>query len=428
MSAGQVSGTLIGPAATSSHAVAVLTDAAQLREPTAPATAAAKPSGRFVALDGLRGIAALLVVFFHIGWPNHFTPTNFVRNGYLAVDLFFILSGLVIYANYGVRINQFADFVRFLGLRFFRVYPLLIAMLGLFVLLESAKMVAQQKFGIVAGQPPFTGADTADTLLANIFLLQGLHVLPRLTWNTPSWSISCEFLAYVLFSALVLTGLARHRLFPPVAAVTAATLYVGVAYGWGTLDVTYDWGILRCVAGFLLGMVIYRARDDIQSINWQGLAGAGEVVLLILLIATLSFASGATLVMSVAVFVGLVALLQFDHGPIAWILMSRPAQFLGRVSYSIYMVHLVLLICMSIIVKRLFGVTVAINPATQSPTFAIGLWPGDLLAFAAVVCVLATASVTYAVIEAPARRFGRMVLGASVKTDARLSSRRRAPL
>jgi peptidoglycan/LPS O-acetylase OafA/YrhL len=301
-------------------------------------------------------------------------------------------------------------------------------MLGLFVLLESAKMVAQQKFGIVAGQPPFTGADTADTLLANIFLLQGLHVLPRLTWNTPSWSISCEFLAYVLFSALVLTGLARHRLFPPVAAVTAATLYAGVAYGWGTLDVTYDWGILRCVAGFLLGMVIYRARDDIQSINWQGLAGAGEVVLLILLIATLSFASGATLVMSVAVFVGLVALLQFDHGPIAWILMSRPAQFLGRVSYSIYMVHLVLLICMSIIVKRLFGVTVAINPATQSPTFAIGLWPGDLLAFAAVVCVLATASVTYAVIEAPARRFGRMVLGASVKTDARLSSRRRAPL
>ena len=428
MSAGQVSGTLIGPAATASHAVAVLTDAAQLREPTAPATAAAKPSGRFVALDGLRGIAALLVVFFHIGWPNHFTPTNFVRNGYLAVDLFFILSGLVIYANYGVRINQFADAVRFLGLRFFRVYPLLIAMLGLFVLLESAKMVAQQKFGIVAGQPPFTGADTADTLLANIFLLQGLHVLPRLTWNTPSWSISCEFLAYVLFSALVLTGLARHRLFPPVAAVTAATLYVGVAYGWGTLDVTYDWGILRCVAGFLLGMVIYRARDDIQSINWQGLAGAGEVVLLILLIATLSFASGATLVMSVAVFVGLVALLQFDHGPIAWILMSRPAQFLGRVSYSIYMVHLVLLICMSIIVKRLFGVTVAINPATQSPTFAIGLWPGDLLAFAAVVCVLATASVTYAVIEAPARRFGRMVLGASVKTDARLSSRRRAPL
>jgi peptidoglycan/LPS O-acetylase OafA/YrhL len=415
MSAGQVSATVIGPAAMATHAVAVVTDAAQLSEPAAPATAAAKPSGRFVALDGLRGIAALLVVFFHIGWPNHFTPTNFVRNGYLAVDLFFILSGLVIYANYGVRINQFADVVRFLGLRFFRVYPLLIAMLGLFVLLESAKMVAQQKFGIIAGQPPFTGADTADTLLANMFMLQGLHVLPRLTWNTPSWSISCEFLAYVLFSALVLTGLARHRLFPSVAGVTAAILYAAVAYGWGTLDVTYDWGVLRCVAGFSLGIVIYRARDDIQRIYWQGFAGGGEVVLLTLLIATLSFGSGATLVLSIVLFVGLVALLQFDHGPIAWILMSRPAQFLGRVSYSIYMVHLVLLICISITVKRLFGVPVAVDPTTQSPTFAIGLWPGDLLAFAAVVCVLVTASVTYAVIEAPARRFGRMVLGASVK-------------
>jgi peptidoglycan/LPS O-acetylase OafA/YrhL len=185
---------------------------------------------------------------------------------------------------------------------------------------------------------------------------------------------------------------------------------------------------LRCVAGFSLGMVIYRARDDIQRINWQGFAGVGEVVLLILLIATLSFGSGPTLVMSIALFVGLVALLQFDHGPIARVLMSRPAQFLGRVSYSIYMVHLILLICMSIIVKRLFGVPIAVNPTTQSPTFAIGLWPGDLLAFAAVVCVLATASVTYAAIEAPARRFGRTVLGASQKLTQAYPRGRRTPL
>ena len=63
-------------------------------------TVATEAAPRFRALDGLRGVAALLVVLLHVEWPNHLTGNKFVQNGYLAVDLFFILSGLVISSNY----------------------------------------------------------------------------------------------------------------------------------------------------------------------------------------------------------------------------------------------------------------------------------------------------------------------------------------
>ena len=86
---------------------------------------------RFSALDGLRGIAALAVVFYHVKFPNHFTtyPGLFFRNGYMAVDLFFILSGFVIYANYSGKIYNTASALRFIVLRFFRIYPLHLAIL-----------------------------------------------------------------------------------------------------------------------------------------------------------------------------------------------------------------------------------------------------------------------------------------------------------
>src|ERR1039457_3262386 len=112
-------------------------------------TQAAPQIPRFHALDGLRGIAALLVVLLHVEWHNHLTGTRFVRNGYLSVDLFFILSGFVIAANYSAQIVDIPTSLRFLGLRFFRLYPLHIVMLGAFICLECCKLAAQHAFGTI---------------------------------------------------------------------------------------------------------------------------------------------------------------------------------------------------------------------------------------------------------------------------------------
>ena len=81
---------------------------------------AAIKTHRFIALDGLRVVAAPFIVFYHLQVSNHVTHVQLIRNGYLAVDLFFILSGFVIYSSYSSRINSIAPFriVPLLGLAY----------------------------------------------------------------------------------------------------------------------------------------------------------------------------------------------------------------------------------------------------------------------------------------------------------------------
>lgn len=369
---------------------------------------------RFRALDGLRGVAALLVVLLHVEWSNHLTDNNFIQHGYIAVDLFFILSGFVISSNYSNRVNNIREAQRFMGLRFFRVYPLHVALLGAFVSLEFAKLVAHRAFGIALGpQAPFTGGDTFAAFWANLFLVNGLHVLDRPTWNGVSWSISCEFAAYLLFSIMVLAGLVRTRLFFIGGFILAVAGYVGVALELGTLNVTADWGIVRCLSGFFLGMLIFRSRRMNILCRPQTVLDGFEVAIMIAIILAMAFASGPHLVLAIPLFVVAIMLLQSDEGPVARLLILPAVQFLGRISYSIYMVHSLLVVCLLIILKRVFVLSSAMYSMRENPIVMMNPWVGDLLVLGTVVGVVATASATYTFIEEPGRLFGRQLFGNS---------------
>jgi peptidoglycan/LPS O-acetylase OafA/YrhL len=121
---------------------------------------------RFLALDGLRGVAAFAVVLYHFRWSNHLTGP--FQNGYLAVDLFFILSGFVIYANYSA-LPDLRSALHFIWLRFFRVYPLHLAVLAAFVALNMAKLWAAH-FGVISTQAPFSGSTSIHGLIGNLLL------------------------------------------------------------------------------------------------------------------------------------------------------------------------------------------------------------------------------------------------------------------
>jgi peptidoglycan/LPS O-acetylase OafA/YrhL len=387
---------------------------AEVEYPVARDTLAAHGKHRFQALDGLRGVAALLVVLLHVGWSNHLTENNFVQHGYLAVDLFFILSGLVISSNYSHRITNLGEARSFMGLRFFRLYPLHLAILGGFVCLECAKLVAQHAFAIRSGpQPPFTGGDSFGALVANLFVIHGLHVLDGPSWNGPSWVISCEFAAYLAFSILVLAGLVRSRLFFLAGSLIAGASYAVIALKRGTLNVTVDWGIIRCLAGFFLGMLIFRFKRRNIVCQSRVLIGGCEIAVTIAIILTMSFTSGPLIAFVIPLFVIAIALLQFDQGPLARLLVSPVAQFLGRISYSIYMVHSFLVVCLLIILKRVFVLPMGIDPIRGKPIVMINPWTGDLLVLGVVIVVVATASATYALIEEPGRLFGRRLFAIS---------------
>jgi peptidoglycan/LPS O-acetylase OafA/YrhL len=373
-------------------------------------TLAAEGRHRFQALDGLRGVAALLVVLLHVGWLNHLTDNHFIHQAYLAVDLFFILSGFVISSNYSHRIATFRDVRSFIGLRFFRLYPLHLAMLVAFVCLEYTKLVAQRAFAIMPGaQTPFTGGNSFGAAVANVFLVNGLHVLDRFGWNGVSWSISCEFATYLVFSILVLAGSVRSRLFFIGGSILAVAGYVGIAVERSTLDVTVDWGIIRCLAGFFLGMLVFRFRRLTILRQSRTVIAVSGIAAMIAAILTISFASGPLIVLVIPLFVIAIAFLQTDQGPLARLLISQPVQFLGRISYSIYMVHFFFVVCVLILLKGAFALPSVVNSMRENPIVMINPWIGDALVLGIVALVVATASATYALIEEPGRLFGRQL-------------------
>lgn len=362
---------------------------------------------RYHALDGLRGVAALFVVLYHIGWVNHITPYRFFRNGYLAVDLFFILSGLVIASNYAERIKSSADVMQFLRLRFFRLYPLHVVVLAAFVVLEVVKLIALRGFHVAPGiDAPFTGQNSLGALAANVMLIQAWHLFPSYSYNGPSWSISCEVAAYLLFAAWAGTGALRRLSFYVAGLILAGICYLWLADIFHEPAAAVQWGVPRALAGFFLGVFIWRYVPS-QTIGLTARArSVAQVMLLVFIVSILGSTHGAAAVWVIPFFAALIAMLQADDGIIARVLLTNPIQLLGRWSYSIYMIHSLVLVSLGIAFKRVFKWSLTATDASAGGT-EINVWVGDALVLGALLAILVLALGGFRLVEEPGRLYGR---------------------
>lgn len=376
---------------------------------------------RYLALDGLRGVAALAVVFYHAPWITHFSDLKISRNAYLAVDFFFILSGFVIAANYATRIVDVKDLHVFLTRRFFRLYPLHVVILLALVGLEILKWSSQgQSASDVA---PFSGPNSLPLLLENLLMLQGVGLAGQLGWNPPAWSVGAECVAYLLFAWAALAGVVRRGWLIAALCGVSFGAYIMIARSAGTLDVTNNLGLVRCLAGFSIGVAIslYSPR------NWSGASYVGGVAAL-LAIAIIAFSSGGATIFVIPVFVALTATLQFDRGAVAQVLTAPPTQLLGRVSYSIYLTHMPILYVFKILLKRVAN-NVS-HPGPHGQMLDLGSpWLGDALFGGVIVAVIFTSWLTYRFIEEPGRRWGARIaqaLAARCDREAEIGRQARA--
>ena len=302
--------------------------------------------GFFSPLESLRGLAALVVIVFHADWTNPITAWNFFQNGALMVDFFFVLSGFVIFHSYGQKLPSLPNIVRFLWLRLGRLYPLHLAFLLVFVGLELTKTV-------LAPDKPGLMHNNRHALIANLLLVHALGLTRRLTYNFPSWSISTEFYTYALFAA-VRWQCRDDRQFATAAALiviisAAALIRLGIV---PLVDAMTVWGFFRCCMGFFLGALAYsiysrcqaeRAADARETVqikgNWTSWLSP---VALLTAIGFLSCANPegrwtyAGPLLSVFVILSIVLRPQ---PTLQRLLASGPLSWLGRVSYSVYMVH-----------------------------------------------------------------------------------------
>lgn len=356
-------------------------------------------SEKFESLEALRGLAAVLVVLFHSSFYSFHAYNQFIRHSYLFVDFFFVLSGFVITHAYGNAINTRRDLARFAMLRFGRVYPL-----HLFMLLAYIPWVLFKNF--LYSRFPY-GIDPAEvdnmySFVSNIFLVQSLGIYEALSWNIPSWSIGTEFYTYLVFAAVILLAPRQYKTL--AALVLSVAAYIFLLSKADTIAKTHDLGFVRTIGGFFLGSVTY---SIYRKINFKFNRITASILEIGFLAAAVIFVSRpeddvSMQMASVGSFAIIVLLFAAQKkGVISGLLGLGFPQFVGRLSYSIYMTHYLIISLVMHAMQHIFKMPVILLSGHEFAAF--GLWTGLVFNVAVVAGIMLVSSFTYYFIENPFR-------------------------
>ncbi len=380
-----------------------------------------KPATYLSNLTPLRGIAAILTVIFHVDLflGGALVPLQYslgLSRMYLMVDFFFILSGFIlcyVYGRYFTESVSAKEFRKFSIARFARVYPLhlatLIYIFLLFFVSAKLKIEPNQIMQI---------ENNGYSFLTNILLLHSMNLHQWFSWVHASWSISTEWWAYMLFPFLVkpfsrlgstgrgLVALLCFFGYFAIAYYITPSVQFPKAFGWPTdgpivrtsINVAYQFGYLRCLCGFILGMMLYYGYLE----NWGRKFLANGYVMLMLaagVFLTMHFFVSDLLIVAFFPFI----LLSGAYGSksIDRFFGIMPLQKLGDWSFSIYLVHQPLILTV-LNIDLFIHPTDPKNPAANQPVPTPTAW---LICLAFITVMLFVSYLSYRFLEVPARKW-----------------------
>jgi peptidoglycan/LPS O-acetylase OafA/YrhL len=315
-------------------------------------------SGRFVVLDGVRGVAALSVMVFHF---TQWTVSPLLHQAGLSVDLFFVLSGFVISHAYGRRVRAGPLLARFMLLRVIRLWPM--------YLVGCAIGVPVFAVFTASGHANYPALSVAEAAVANTMFLPFVNsfntyesgftgAVNGITFpiNNPGWSLFYELLVNVFFFKLF--GVSRRLLLAVIAVGFCGLILTGLTLkgsygisliaqpGWGS-D-TMVGGLFRVFYGFSAGVFIYRflvRPTQPAADRWlaplKAVARSRFAIPLIAVVMTMCFTFpyslagfyyvAAVLVLPLVVIVG--AQVRCGRS------VASVCRYLGEISYPLYCIH-----------------------------------------------------------------------------------------
>jgi peptidoglycan/LPS O-acetylase OafA/YrhL len=300
------------------------------------------PPRYHISLDGWRGIAAILVVLHHFPSISPLYSSVFIKNSWLFVDFFFVLSGFVIAANYSDKLGNGFSISKFMALRLGRLYPLHFVMVIAFIVSEALFYFAQ---GLMpeSSREFFSGKTSVAGIVSSLTLTQSWGFHDGLVWNGVAWSISTEILAYFVFAVLALLFPFYRNLCMVLLIVLSATLIVLQTTHIIPTDRFID--IARCFMGFAFGVLLNNLYIFAINHNFQTKFGFLSFTALELSVTALAISfvmlSNAlpSHVFTALAFAPAVFIFAFDRGALSAILSTRLFVLLGTLSYSIYLIH-----------------------------------------------------------------------------------------
>jgi peptidoglycan/LPS O-acetylase OafA/YrhL len=282
---------------------------------------------RINKLDGLRGLFALFVVLFHFNInnaPAALVNNFFVRESFIFVDFFFILSGFVISLTYDNKLNTTKTIWHFIKKRFIRLYPLL-----LFSTLMYWYFVH-----------PFLDKQNILLALDTLFLTNATPILGTgIGMNYPSWSISSEMISYIVFGLCSLISISKKKTTLIVILTIGCFAFLALQQNY---FVTGSFGFVRGLACFNLGYLIHIiTKKDFKipnTLEWFITIGIIALMCFHFTVPrinpiyniALQFLIPITFALSILIFIK-------TNGLISKVLQTKPFLFLGKISYSVYL-------------------------------------------------------------------------------------------
>jgi len=356
-----------------------------------------------------------MVVLYHLRLGGIWSNVPLFRNGYLFVDFFFVLSGFVMACQYENKLSNGLPILTFMKLRFSRIYPLHLAVLLAFLVRQGVSGLSE-----TAARGEVT-AYSWQSFISNVFLLQGMGIHHELTWNGPSWSISVEFYTYLVFGLVLLAAHKGRLWIYGLAAVTSAFAIAKLSPSY--IDTTYQFGFLRAIYGFFCGAIVWAVYSKIHksakistSPNIRSAILEISIVMVMLWFVCLAGKSWLNMFAPI-MFSAVVLIFAFEAGIVSTTLKSRVFLKAGLYSYSVYLIHVLLLSLMRMtfrFVDKHLGTQLISNKMVDGAAQYVF---GGNSAYAAIeilfiLCVLMIiASQTYRYIEVPGQRFLRDRLG-----------------
>ena len=312
----------------------------------------------FIALDALRGLAALFVFLYHAPKLTFITNNSFINASVIFVDLFFILSGFVIYHNYKNHIKSLDDTKHFLIKRFKRLYPLHFYTLMVILWFEIFKFFT---FNLLPYADISFPENSLKGFFTNLFLLNSTPLFQGFTWNGVSWSISAEFFCYVLF-VIVSLFFFKNKIVTFISAITIIILgYFFFFFNYGNLQIIehFNFSFLRAFIGFFLGIIVYLIKPNVAfNTNKRFLVFSfteGVVlVVLVYLTSQLSLFKHHYYVYH-TLFTVTILVFSYDGGIISKLFSKTIFQRLGLWSYSIYLNHMLIILVFKMLFLKLLN-------------------------------------------------------------------------
>lgn len=318
------------------------------------ASAFSDTKAHYDLLDGLRGVAALMVIWYHVFEGFAFASNSAIEtlnHGYLAVDFFFILSGFVIGYAYDDRWGKSLTMKDFFKRRLIRLHPMVVlgAVLGAITF-------------CIQGSVQWDGTHVAISmvmlsLLCTIFFIPAMpgagyevrgngEMFPL---NGPCWSLFFEYIGNILY-ALFIRRLSNKALAVMVVllgvaltlfAIFDVSTYGNIGVGWTLDGVNFLGGLLRMLFPFSLGMLLSR---NFKPVKVKGAFWICTLILIALFF--VPYLEGAEPVCTNGVYEAFCIVVAFPI--LVWLGASgsttdkqstQICKFLGDISYPIYVIH-----------------------------------------------------------------------------------------